>query len=78
MSEHQDSKVKPSWLALKANLLLNSMLGRGLVGKLHVLLLVAALPLCLVTAYQAFCGWRSSRDIALEFPTFVMVVKRDA
>jgi diguanylate cyclase (GGDEF)-like protein len=78
VSELRNSMAQPSRSASSASSLLDSILGLSLGGKLHALLLVAALPLCLVTAYQAFCGWRSSRDIAQEFPTFVLVVKRDA
>lgn len=50
----------------------------SLGAKLHVLLLVAALPLCVITGYLALSGWMSSREMAQDFPAFVLADKRDA
>lgn len=50
----------------------------GLGTKLYALLLIAALPLSLVTGYQAIWSWRSSHEIATEFPSFVLATTREA
>ena len=42
----------------------------GLGTKLYILLLAAALPLCVVAGYQALSSWTTSRAIAREFPVF--------
>jgi methyl-accepting chemotaxis protein len=42
------------------------------------LLLVAGVPLSLVGGYQAYSGWKNSRDLALEFPGFVLALEREA
>jgi len=52
--------------------------GLSLVGKLYALLVIAALPLCVVAGYQAFSALQSSRELALEFPTFVLAISREA
>ena len=50
----------------------------GLDSKLHILLLAAALPLCVVAGYQALSNWSTSREIAREFPIFEDAAARDA
>jgi methyl-accepting chemotaxis protein len=49
----------------------------GLSSKLYALLMLAALPLSLVSGYQAFSGWHNSRAIAQEFPRYVLAMKRE-
>jgi methyl-accepting chemotaxis protein len=44
--------------------------------KLYALLMLAALPLSVVSAYQAFSGWHNSRAIADEFPRYVLAMQR--
>jgi diguanylate cyclase (GGDEF)-like protein len=46
--------------------------------QLYILLLAAALPLCLVAAYQALSSWTISRDIAHELPIYEAAARRDA
>ena len=50
----------------------------GLGTKLYILLLAAALPLCVVAGYQALSSWTTSRAIAREFPVFEVAARRDA
>ena len=50
----------------------------GLGSKLYALLLLAALPLCGVSCYQAYSSWTSSRATALEFPQSVLAQRRAA
>ena len=56
-----------------------SLLQRLRLGtQLYVLLLVAALPLCAITGYLAWSARTSAREMARDFPAFVLAVKRDA
>jgi diguanylate cyclase (GGDEF)-like protein len=71
-------KDEGSGTAAEAAGWLRFLLRFGLGTKLYVLLLAAALPLCLVTAYQAWSGWKTSADFALEYPIFDAVSRRDA
>jgi diguanylate cyclase (GGDEF)-like protein len=57
---------------------LRFLLRFGLGTKLYVLLLAVALPLCLVTAYQAWSSWTTSADVAGEYPIFEMASRREA
>ena len=49
-----------------------------LSAKLYALLMLAALPLTGLSAYQAFSGWHNSRAIAEEFPRYLLAMQREA
>jgi hypothetical protein len=50
----------------------------SLSAKLYALLMLAALPLTMVCAYQAISGWHNSGAIAQEFPRYVLAMQREA
>ncbi len=50
----------------------------SLSAKLYALLMLAALPLTGLSAYQAFSGWHNSRAIAEEFPRYLLAMQREA
>jgi methyl-accepting chemotaxis protein len=49
----------------------------GLAQKLYALVLLAALPLAGVAAYEAVSGWHQSKAIADEFPRYELAVRRE-
>ena len=51
--------------------------GLTLASKLYALLLLAALPLCGVAAFQAYGSWTNSHAIAQEFPSYVLAIQRE-
>lgn len=52
--------------------------GPSLARKLYTLLLLAALPLSILSVYQGLSGWRNSHEIAQEFPRYVLAAQREA
>jgi methyl-accepting chemotaxis protein len=52
--------------------------GHSLARKLYALLLLAALPLSMLSAYQALSGWWNSHAISQEFPRYVLATQREA